>query len=202
MAGAIGSKRRRWTKGGPPFLKLPRFIKRSQAFHELSCEARCALLEILDRYNGTNNGAISLSVRECAYSLGTRCKATASRALTAVDDSGLARPQEVGVWRGRRATTWRLAWLRCDVTGDLPNKTWAQSHQRDTKVSPEGHKPSLSLTGGTHERNSSMNESALSLTRGTHIDIYHGDSAEVAPAPVDPWADLDIPPAFDRRARA
>ena len=46
------------TKGGPGFVQLYRFIKRSQAWHELSLPARCALIELLDRYNGINNGMI------------------------------------------------------------------------------------------------------------------------------------------------
>jgi hypothetical protein len=50
-------------KSGPPFVRLFRFIKRSQAFHGLSMPARCALIEVLDRYTGINNGMIGLGYR-------------------------------------------------------------------------------------------------------------------------------------------
>jgi hypothetical protein len=78
MAGAMGSKRRR--KGGRRCIQLWSNMKRSQAFHDCSVYARCALFELLDRYTGLNNGMIALSVRELADDL--KCdKDTAARAL-------------------------------------------------------------------------------------------------------------------------
>jgi hypothetical protein len=47
-------------------VRLFRFVKRSQAWHDLSLAARCALIELIDRYNGINNGMIGLGVRELA----------------------------------------------------------------------------------------------------------------------------------------
>jgi hypothetical protein len=145
IAGKSRSQRRR--AGGPPFVQLYRFIKRSQAYHDLSLPARCALIELLDRYTGINNGMIGLGARELASELKSS-KDTAARALRELDDSGLVRCMKAGVWRGKRATEWRLSFYRCDVSGDLPNKSWphahSQSDQRDTKVRPEGHKRALS----------------------------------------------------------
>ncbi|ODR98065.1 hypothetical protein AUC68_11235 [Methyloceanibacter methanicus] len=102
-----------------------RNVKRSEAYHGLSAVARSALIEVLDRYTGINNGMIGLGVRELAYELGCT-KDTASRAMRELDDAGLVVPMKVGVWRGRRATEWRLTFHRCDVSGDLPNQNFPQ----------------------------------------------------------------------------
>jgi hypothetical protein len=122
--------------GGPPFVQLYRFVKRSQAWHDLSLPARCALLELLDRYNGCNNGMIGLGCRELSQAL--KCsRDTANRALTELDNAGLARPTTHGIWRGKRATEWRITFYRCDKTGDLPNKSWAAHSQSDQKDASE-----------------------------------------------------------------
>jgi hypothetical protein len=200
---SIGSKHRRRRGGGPPFVMLYRFIKRSQAWHDLSLSARCALLELLDRYTGCNNGMIGLGCRELAQAL--KCsRDTANRALSELDDAGLVRPITAGVWRGKRATEWRLTFYRCDATGELPNKSWqprSQSDVKDAKVRPEGRKPSLSPTTRTQEPKNPINVIPLSPTRGTHIDSTRGYTLNVAhqPASPEPFPEL---PDFLRRARA
>ena len=110
---------------GPHFIQLFHYLTRSTSYHELSLPARALLILIADRYNGSNNGMISLSRREAVYEL--KCgAATASRAMRELDNSGLVRPTKVGAWRGREATQWRLMWRRCDLTGDLPRKQWVE----------------------------------------------------------------------------
>ena len=157
---SIGSKRKR-RSNGPPFVQLYRFIKRSQAWHGLSLPATCTLIELLDRYNGINNGMIGLSVRTLADEL--KCShATASRALKELDDAGLARPQTVGVWRGKRATEWRVTFYRCDASGDLPNKSWPAL----LSVSPRKRKHALSLTSKAQTPKNPISENAISLTKG------------------------------------
>jgi hypothetical protein len=121
------------------FLQLFTNVKRSTAYYGLSPYARSLLFELIDRYNGCNNGMIGLGVREAAYELGC-CNGTVSNAMRELDDAGLARPTKVGAWRGKRATEWRLMWLRCDKTGDLPVSAWDQRRPfsefttQDTKV--------------------------------------------------------------------
>jgi hypothetical protein len=44
-----------------------RYWDRSEAYHSLSALARALLFELIDRYNGCNNGLIVLGVREAAY---------------------------------------------------------------------------------------------------------------------------------------
>ena len=110
---------------GPAFIQLFHYVKRSTAYHGLHAYARALLIELIDRYDGSNNGMIVLGVREAAYELGCH-QSTVSRAAQALDDAGLARPTKLGAWRGRHATEWRLMWKRCDLTGDLPRTQWAQ----------------------------------------------------------------------------
>jgi hypothetical protein len=164
-------------KGGRQYVLLWRNVKRSAAYHGLSLAARATLIELMDRYNGSNNGFIGLGVRELSYEL--HCsKDTAGRALRELDDAKLAQPTKVGKWRGQKATEWRLVFEVCHKTGDLPTKsfdqrpTLSQSDQRDAKVRPEGRKPISSPTRGTRNEISSIERSSSSPTRGTHIHIY------------------------------
>ena len=84
----MGSKKRR-RKSGRPFIRLWRNVKRSEAYHGLRHTARAALIELLDRYNGLNNGMLGLGVRQLADELNCS-KDTAARALLELDDAGLA----------------------------------------------------------------------------------------------------------------
>jgi len=178
------------------FIQLYRNVKRSTAYHGLGTTARSALIELIDRYNGVNNGHIGLGTRELAYEL--RCsKDTAARALKELDDAGLAHPTKIGAWRGRKATEWQLTFLRCDKTGDFPKTQWderspfSQSDVRDTKVRCRGHRESLSPMSGTHRRKSPTNTSSLSPISGTHIHIYQGVGREVGGAVGQTKADGD-----------
>jgi hypothetical protein len=161
------------------FLQMYRNIKRSTAYHSLSSYARSLLFELIDRYNGCNNGYIGLGVREAAYELGC-CNGTASNAMRELDDAGLARPTKVGAWRGKRATEWRLMWLRCDKTGELPVSAWEQRKPfseftiQHTKVHEAGLRASVSSPGDTHRAKKSISGTELSSPDSTHVDIYQG----------------------------
>jgi hypothetical protein len=119
-----------------PFIRLPRSVKRSKAYHGLGLPARCALIELIDRYTGANNGMIALGVRELCQAL--KCShATAGRALQELDDAKLAHPMKIGAWRGKRASEFRLTFLPCNKTGELPVTHW-----EPFSVSPGKHKVS------------------------------------------------------------
>ena len=111
--------------GGPAFIQLFHYVKRSVEYHRLSPVARALLIELIDRYNGSNNGNIVLGRREAMYEIGCGADAV-SNATRELDDAGLARPLTPGAWRGRHATEWRLMWRRCDKTGDLPRTQWQE----------------------------------------------------------------------------
>ncbi len=72
---------------GHSFVMLRHDIMDSPAWRSLNCNARCAWLEIMRRYKGTNNGDIGLSCRELAV-LCNISKATASRALKDLQETG------------------------------------------------------------------------------------------------------------------
>ena len=106
-------KMRGRSSGKRQFVMIYRNVKRSAAYHGLSVYGRAALIELIDRYTGCNNGMIGLGVRELAYEL--RCSQdAASRALHDLDDAKLAHPMTPGAYRGRRATTWLLTFYRFD----------------------------------------------------------------------------------------
>jgi hypothetical protein len=212
------TKMRKGAKSGRHFIQLFTNVKRSEAYHGLSVLGRAAFFELIDRYNGVNNGMIVLGVRELAYEL--NCSPdTAARALHELDDAGLARPTKVGVWRGKRATEWRLMHKRCDKTNDLPVTNWkqrspysairphrrSQSDPSDTKVRPIGRKASLSPTHRTQTPKNQMNGIPVSPTYRTHVYLHHRDTDSRTPEPVvsaemqasDGFPDL--PTFLDRR---
>jgi hypothetical protein len=168
--------KRRFKGGGRRHIQFYTNVKRSQAYHDLDVYARAALFEILDRYNGINNGMIGLGCRELSEAL--KCsRDRAAKALRQLDDSGLVEAMTAGFWRGKKATEWRLTFFPCHKTGELPKLNWeprSQSARKDTKVRVEGHKASLSPCRRTQEPDSSMNPIPLSPCRRTHIDIYQG----------------------------
>lgn len=175
-------------RGKRQFIQLYRNVKRSTNYHGLSAYARALLLELIDRFNGCNNGMIGLGVREAKYEL--QCsQGRISTAMRELDDAGLARPTKVGAWRGRRATEWRLMFLRCDKTQEPAVTVWEQRkpHSEFTlgyaEVHAGVHREPLSSRGGTQEPNSSMNGQGLSSRGDTHVDIYQGEgnAAELTP---------------------
>jgi hypothetical protein len=114
---------------------------------------------------------IVLGVREAGYEL--RChQATVSRAARELDDAGLARPTKIGAWRGRHATEWRLMWLRCDKTGELPRTQWPERQPYQPTPPPE-RKPLSDAERSRRYRSRKRHENR-------HEELHH-ESAEVAP---------------------
>jgi hypothetical protein len=197
-------KRRR--KGGRRFIQLWTNVKRSEAYHGLSVYARCLLFELLDRYRGINNGMIALGVREAADAL--RCgQATACRAMRELDDSGLAQPTTLGFWRGKRATEWRLAFYRCDKTGELPALNWPpRSVPLEKHKGPLGkHKAPLRTAGEAEKRKNPIVGLSLSTATEAHIDLHHRctdpDVPPTGAIGTEPDPFPDIPDCLDRRRK-
>lgn len=175
---------KRQRKKSPPFLMLPRFVKRSTEFHGLSCLARAALIEVVDRYNGQNNGFIILGVRELADALGVQSTNTAWRALKELADGGIIQQAKLGEWRGQKATEWRLTWLRCDRDFRAPRQDWmpapsATDRTRKCDRSQTKRQPKHSECDRSHANPKKTNNSkSPSATDRTHIDL----PARVRPA--------------------
>lgn len=78
--GYAKAKGRSDAKSGGQFIMTRYDIFDSPAYRSLSPNARCAIMEVQRRYNGSNNGHISFSYREMGERLG-KDKNTGGKAL-------------------------------------------------------------------------------------------------------------------------
>ena len=101
--------KRRRTGHGAGFVMLPRFMLKSPAWLSLTAPARAIYVEMECRYYGTNNGDISLSVRE-ASRLCRINKDTAAKAIQELGDKGFIRCRRKGAFhcKVRHASQWEL----------------------------------------------------------------------------------------------
>lgn len=95
--------------GSPKFTMLFKWFLDTPAWRSLSPQARCIYLEIAQRYYGSNNGEISLSVRGAAR-LVHIAKDTATKAFHELEEKGFIRRNVCGSfnWKLKHATTWIL----------------------------------------------------------------------------------------------
>ena len=120
----MGRGRRYRTRRGKPgdqYFAIPYPMARSPAFRLLSGSALKVFIELRTRFNGCNNGDLSLSLDEATRLLGIG-KGTAQRAFAELTEKGFIAMTKKGQWYGRRATTWRVTdkgW-----NGDLPTYAW------------------------------------------------------------------------------
>jgi hypothetical protein len=169
---------------GRQFLLLYTNVKRSVAYHGLSRHARSLLFELIDRYTGINNGFIGLGVREAKYEL--HCsEGTVCNAIRELDDAGLARPTKIGSFRGKKATEWRLMFLRCNKTQEPAVTKWEQRtpyslfSQDNAKAQPEQHRESHCSATTSQKAKSSIRRPTHCSVRASHIDIYQGPGGTV-----------------------
>ena len=148
-----------------PFIKLPRHIKRSKAYHGLSVYARAALIELIDRYMGANNGMISLAVRELAEELNCGL-ATALAALRELDDAKLAHPTKIGAWRGKRASDGGSR--SCSATKPASCPSPIGSRKTRVSVSREKHRDAFRVRVEKHKVRWRNIKTILSSRRETH----------------------------------
>ena len=126
------------------FIALERYITAAPAWQSLSLAARCGYMELLDIYNGSNNGTIALSARMLSERLHIS-RATAARALNELTARGFIEATRAGGFNiksgERRATEWRLNRYQCNLTGQVPSQQYMR--WKDGKilftVSPESH---------------------------------------------------------------
>lgn len=89
------------------YLPLSYAQLKSEAWRNLSGSAVRVYLELHTRYNGGNNGSITLSYAEAAAALGLG-KATVQRAYKELVEHGFLALENEGNWYHRKAHEWRL----------------------------------------------------------------------------------------------
>lgn len=128
MTDAKRPKRRRHNAKGrsvgePQYMKLPYSMTRSSAWRGLSGPALKVLIELKGRFNGFNNGDLSLSLDEAVRLLGMS-KSTAQRAFNELVDRGFLIVSKPGQWYGRLATTYIMT--DKSLRGQLATNDWQQ----------------------------------------------------------------------------
>lgn len=84
------------------YLPIPYSMAQHPAWRSLSGSAVKVWIEIRCRYNGRNNGELSLSLREAASLLGMS-QTTAKRAFDELIEAGFLIRRHTGSWYGRQA---------------------------------------------------------------------------------------------------
>lgn len=93
--------------GEEQYLKLPYPFLRSPAWRSLSGPAVKVWLELRSRFNGRNNGELSLSFNEAADLL-RLSKSTIHRAFEELEAKGFIRKVKQGQWYGRTASEYAV----------------------------------------------------------------------------------------------
>jgi hypothetical protein len=103
------------------YFKIPYAMARSPAFRSLGGAALKVWIELRSRYNGRNNGDLSLSLDEGARLLSIG-KATVQRAFSELESKGFIKLTKRGQWYGRMATTWAVT--DRPYKGTLATRDW------------------------------------------------------------------------------
>jgi len=172
-------KRRRHSKR--KFVQIWHEVIQSPAYQSLSVYAKAALIEICDRYNGTNNGRISFSVREIAERLHTG-RHQAHRAMADLEEHGLAIRERLGWFSPDHghATEWRITFQPTEKPATNEYRTWKPPEPK--KQNPVAGAALLSRLSGDTSAPATMNYShrsgdtrpeATGAAAGTHVDSSH-----------------------------
>src|SRR5262245_23941507 len=113
-------KRRRSTGEGQ-YVNLSYSMLLSPAWLSLSGAAVRLWLLLRTRYNGGNNGGLTLSLEEAAAKLHIG-KATVFAAFAELEDKGFVVCTKRGHWYGRRASEWAVT--DKGIQGDIPSYAW------------------------------------------------------------------------------
>ncbi|MCS3741968.1 hypothetical protein [Rhizobium sp. BK661] len=175
----MSSKHKR--KGKSKFIMIEAYVKRSAAWRALTPIERNAYIEVKWRYDGLNNGRIGLGCRELGDELGMG-RDTAKRALNRLADVGFiekTKPSAFNV-KNRAVTEWRLTEYKCDVTGELPNKTFMrwqpekkqQAHPTDTQAHPCDTIKAKPAENGRYRRTHATVEPNSAVSQAHPCDTY------------------------------
>jgi hypothetical protein len=117
--------RRNPKKQTKPFVMLPKYMIRSDAWQALSAGAVAAYVELACRYDGLNNGRLHLSCREQAASRHCSSRAAANYMSELIEKGFVEVVRRSGFSvkdRKRQAAEYRLTGFHCDVTRQPPSK--------------------------------------------------------------------------------
>lgn len=121
-------------------VRLYHWVTDTPAWRDLDAVARCAYVEMLRRYNGSNNGRIGFGVRCMGEALNVAPK-TAARALRALEAHGFIVTVKRGAFsrKVKHASEYRLTEFKCDLTNTLAHKDFTR-WQKNTvvEVTPVG----------------------------------------------------------------
>lgn len=110
------------SKKSEQYFKLTHNMGRSDAWRSLSGAAIKVFVELRTRFNGYNNGDLSLSYREAANLLAMG-KSSAARAFSELEDKGFIVKTSQGQFWGRKASTWETT-DKPSRSGKLPSNKW------------------------------------------------------------------------------
>lgn len=124
------------------YLPLPYAQLRSEAWRSLSGAAVRLWLELHTRFNGSNNGTLTLSYAEAGELLGMG-KATVKRAYRELVEHGFLVLEKEGCWYHRKAHEWRLTTKPMQRTRgvQIPTHDWRkyqtpEKENRGAKMEP------------------------------------------------------------------
>ncbi|MCH8930351.1 MAG: hypothetical protein IIA98_05475 [Proteobacteria bacterium] len=103
------------------YMGISYVMAHSPAFRSLSGAALKVWIELRSRYNGRNNGRLTLSWDEAAHLLHMG-KSTIGRALEELKEKGFIVMPKPGHWYGRMATEWAVTDRPLD--GHLATRAW------------------------------------------------------------------------------
>lgn len=124
------------SKRGERYVRLEHWLLKMPAWRALTPQARAVYVELEQRFNGSNNGEISLSVREAAAAVNI-AKDTASKVFYELEEKGFICRNVCGSfnWKLRHATTWVLTNHR---VGDQPaTKEFARWSPKKSEPGPK-----------------------------------------------------------------
>jgi hypothetical protein len=96
---------------GGRLLGVPYAVLNSEAYRQLSTMERAVLIEIILRFNGYNNGAISISYKELAHRLNRKNEAPFGPAVAKLISHGLIDIGMDACWKERMAREYRLTFV-------------------------------------------------------------------------------------------
>jgi hypothetical protein len=116
-------------------VRLHYWVMATEAWNDLDTVARCAYVELLKLYRGSNNGRIALGVRTLGDSLKV-APTTAARALRSLEAHGFIQTVTRGAFsrKVRHASEYRLTEHGCDASGALPSKEFASWRKNTVHV--------------------------------------------------------------------